>query len=53
MIRETTYHATQAQAQAEGDRCKAYMGSGYGYTFTVYQSGDLWALDAKWYDSCD
>lgn len=57
MKRETEYYSTEVEAIAEGERCKAYMGLGYGYTYSVWfnprYEGGMWALEASWYDSCD
>ena len=57
MKREIEYYQTELKATKEGERCKAYMGPGYGYTFRVWfnsnYEGGMWALEASWYDSCD
>lgn len=57
MKREIEYYQTELEATKEGERCRAYMGPGYGYTFRVWfnsnYEGGMWALEASWYDSCD
>ena len=53
MIRKMEVFKTQADAEAEGQRSKALLGPGYGYTFTVWQSGEVWMLQSSRYSSCD
>lgn len=52
MIREIESFATEAEAQAEGERLRGLL-YGYSYRFTVYQQGDSWTLDSTRYSSCD
>ena len=53
----TEYYETEVEAQREGERCQAFMGPGYNYTFKVWYNpryeGGMWALDASWWSSCD
>jgi hypothetical protein len=53
MINRIELFQTKEEAEAEGQRSKALLGPGYGYTFTVWQSGDVWMLQSSRYSSCD
>lgn len=53
MIRETTYHETQGEAEAYGQAfCKTW-GYGYGPTYSVGYSFGAWACYTYRYSSCD
>lgn len=53
MINRMETFRTKEEAEAEGQRSKALLGPGYGYTFTVWQSGGVWMLQSSRYSSCD
>jgi hypothetical protein len=52
---EEEYFDNEVDAIKEGERCKAMLGPGYGYTYGVYYSSDMsvWVLWSKMYTSCD
>ncbi len=54
MIRAVEYFDTEAEAEQEGQRCKALLGPGYGYSYRVWQeTSGAWVLDSSRYSSCD
>jgi hypothetical protein len=54
MIRAVEYFDTEAEAEQEGQRCKAMLGPGYGYSYRVWQeTSGAWVLDSSRYSSCD
>jgi hypothetical protein len=54
MIRKMELFKTQDDAEAEGQRCLALLGPGYGYSYTVWQdTAGVWVLQSSRYSSCD
>ena len=53
MIRETSYHQTEADAEAHGQAFKDSWGYGYGPSYTVGYSFGSWACYTCRYSSCD
>ena len=55
MINQTTYYATQAEAQEHGESYVAAWGWGYSARYWVAYTTDkeCWACYASRYDSCD
>jgi hypothetical protein len=53
MIRETTYHATQVEADAYGKAFKESWGWGYSPSYSTGYTFGSWACYTCRYDSCD
>lgn len=55
MIRETTYHATQVEADAHGKAFKESWGRGYSPSYSIGFSEVIgkWCCFTCRYDSCD
>lgn len=53
MIYEETKHLTELDARSKGEASKSSWGYGYGVSYRVYQSGDVWVCYTSRYSSCD
>ena len=53
MIYEETIHLTELDARSKGEAFKTNWGWGYGASYKVYQTGDVWVCQTSRYSSCD